>query len=78
VAAGGRQRADQVDVDVGETAVRNRYLCWLWVDVFANLAALAKQARPGHECYGFGHLGPAELGGDEAVCRPYPGVMNGV
>jgi hypothetical protein len=29
MAAGWRQRADQVDVDVGETAVRNRYLCWL-------------------------------------------------
>jgi hypothetical protein len=29
MAAGGRQRADQVDVDVGEAAVRNRYLCWL-------------------------------------------------
>jgi hypothetical protein len=26
VAAGG---PDQINVDVGETAVRNRYLCWL-------------------------------------------------
>ena len=48
MAAGGRQRADQVDVDVAETAVRNRYLCWLEVDVFVNLAALAKKASPGH------------------------------
>jgi hypothetical protein len=48
VAAGGRQRADQVNVDVGETAVRNWYRCWLEVDVFVNLAALAKQASPGH------------------------------
>ncbi len=39
VAAGGQQRADQVDVDVGEMAVRNRYLCWLEVEVFVNLAA---------------------------------------
>jgi hypothetical protein len=39
VAAGGRQQADQADMDVGETAVRNRYLCWLEVDVFVNLAA---------------------------------------
>jgi hypothetical protein len=27
MAAEGQQRADQVDVDVRETAVRNRYLC---------------------------------------------------
>jgi len=48
VAAGGRQRADQVDVDVGKMVVRNWYLCWLEVDVFVNLAALAKKASPGH------------------------------
>ena len=42
MAAGGRQRADQVDVDVGEMAVRNRYLCWLEVDMFVNLAATWK------------------------------------
>ena len=29
VAVRGRQWPDQVDVDVGETAVRYRYLCWL-------------------------------------------------
>jgi hypothetical protein len=29
VAARGRQRPDQVNVDVGETAVGYRYLCWL-------------------------------------------------
>jgi hypothetical protein len=29
MAMGGWQRADQIDVDVGETLVRNRYLCWL-------------------------------------------------
>ncbi len=29
MAAGGRQRADQVDVDVAEKAVKNQYLCWL-------------------------------------------------
>jgi hypothetical protein len=29
MAAGARQQADQVDLDVGNTAVRNRYLCWL-------------------------------------------------
>jgi hypothetical protein len=29
MAAGGRQQADQVDLDVGNTAVRNRYLGWL-------------------------------------------------
>jgi hypothetical protein len=48
VAVGGRQRSDQVDVDVGEAAVGDRYLCWLKVDVFVNLAALAKHASPGH------------------------------
>jgi hypothetical protein len=37
VAAGGRQQADQVKVDVGETAVRNWYLCWLLVDMLVNL-----------------------------------------
>jgi hypothetical protein len=67
VAVGGRQRSDQVDVDVGEAAVGDRYLCWLKVDVFVNLAALAKHASPGHKCYGLGHLRPAEPCGDEAA-----------
>jgi hypothetical protein len=48
VAEGWRQLSDQVDVDVDETAVGYRYLCWLKVDVIVNLAALAKHAGPGH------------------------------
>ena len=48
------------------------------VDVLVYFAALAKQACPGHECDGLGHLGPAELGGDEALCCPHPRVVDGV
>jgi hypothetical protein len=43
-----------------------------------NLAQLAKQASPGHYCYGLGHLWPAEPSGDEAVGRPHSGVVYGV
>jgi hypothetical protein len=57
VAAGRRQRPDQVHP---ETAVRYWYLCRLQVYVSVNFAPLALQAGPGH-------LGPAELGGDEAA-----------
>ncbi len=53
-------------MDVGKTAVRHRYLCWLEVEVLVYLAPLTKEAHPGHECDGLGHLGPAEQGGDEA------------
>jgi hypothetical protein len=65
VVAGGWQRANQVDVYVCKTAVRHRYLCWLEVDMLVYLAALAKQACPGHACDGLGHLRPAEPCGDE-------------
>ncbi len=77
MAALGWQQADQVDIDVGKTAVRHRHLCWLEVDLFVYLAPLATQARPGHEYGGHDHLGPAEPCGDEALCCPHPGVMDG-
>ncbi len=48
------------------------------VDVLVYFAELAKQACPGHECDGLSHLGPAELGGDEASCCPHPRVVDGV
>jgi hypothetical protein len=42
------------------------------------LAALAKQACPGHVCDCLGHLGPAEPCGDEPSCRPHSWVVDGV
>jgi hypothetical protein len=47
-------------VDIGETAVRYRYLRRLEVDVLVYFAPLAKHAQSSHESDGFGHLGPAE------------------
>lgn len=58
-------------MDVCKTAVRHRYICWLEVDLLVYLDQLAKQAR-------LGHLGPAELGSDEALCYPHPWVEDGV
>jgi hypothetical protein len=59
-------------MEVGETAVRYRYLCRLQVYVSAPLAL---QAGPGHLCNGLGHLWPAELGGDEAAGRAHSRVV---
>jgi hypothetical protein len=73
VAARRRQRPDQVHMEVGETALRYRYLCRLQVDVSVNFAPLALQADPGHLGNGLGHLWPAEPGGDEA-----PALLGGV
>ncbi len=78
MAAQGRQRPDQVDVDVGETAVGYRYLCWLKVYVSVNLALLTVQAGPGHLSYGLGHLWPAEPGGEEAAGHTHSGMVYSV
>jgi hypothetical protein len=65
-------------MDVGETTVRHRYLRQLEVDVLIYLAPLAKHAQSDHEGDGLGHLGLAETGGNESMCSPHPGVVDGV
>ncbi len=78
MAARRRQRPNQVHVEVGETAVRYRYLCRLKVYVSVNFAPLALQAGPGHLGNGLGHLWPAEPSCDEAAGRPHSRVVFGV
>ncbi len=57
--------ANQIDMNMSETAAGNFNLLWLQVNMFVHLAALVMEACPGKGGNLFAEVRPAEPGGNQ-------------